>query len=274
MAITNIISVLCEGSHDTAFLSKILKSIGFNSNDGSKLSEYPDPYNQLLVNEAKKSDVQSLNLQELKNVMLPNTTLKYKNNYLFLYAVGGDSRKDRRQKLLIEVNSFIAKSKDEYEILPKETKLTVLYFLDADNKGKDKRLDEVYNEVKEVIEDFTKENPITLFNDKLTIGSFIFTELEKDTGKLEDIILPIMIEDNAEIFDNSKLFIEDHFDSKRVKKNNFNQGKSIISIAGQLQKSGSSNIVCIGQTDYLSLEKILKNEQCSEISEFFKQFLV
>jgi len=277
MATTNIITVLCEGPHDVAFLTKILKSNGYKSNDNKKIGEYPVPYNNLLENEAKKIDINGLNIQELRSVMLPTSTLINNDSQLFLYAVGGDTRKDKRQKLLTEINSFIAKTEGEYEILPINTKLAVLYFLDADEKGEKVRFAEVTSELKEIFDEFDDsefgEKPIALFENKLTIGAYIFKEKGNDRGKLEDILLPLMKNGNDEIFDEAESYIGTHFVKKRAKGKKFNKEKSIIGIAGQLQKSGGSNVVCIAQTDYLRDDKILADEQCIEIANFFKQFL-
>ena len=45
---TQIITVLCEGPHDVAFIAKILKAMGFRSNESTKLGEYPPPMNAIL----------------------------------------------------------------------------------------------------------------------------------------------------------------------------------------------------------------------------------
>ena len=252
----NIVTVLCEGPHDVAFITKILKSNGYNSNNNKKIGEYPVPYNHLLETEVKKSNINDLNIQELRNVMLPVSTLQKRHNQLFLYAVGGDSRKDRRQKLLSEIDSFIAKSEGEYEILPENTKLAILYFLDADKKGETVRFNEVVSEIKEIFNDFDdsnfSKNPVSLFENKLSFGVYIFKEKGNDKGKLEDILLPIMKKENYKIFEEAETFIDNHFDEKRAKGKKFNKEKSIIGTVGQLQKSGGSNVVCISQTDYLT----------------------
>src|SRR5690554_739596 len=130
----HIVTIFCEGSHDVAFLTKILKSGAFKSNDRLKIGEFPLPYSQLLETEAKKSNVIDLNLQELRNTIMPSATLQKDDNFLFFYAMGGEARKDKRQKLLSDLNSFIPKSKSEFPTLPENTILSVLYFFDADNK--------------------------------------------------------------------------------------------------------------------------------------------
>ncbi len=81
-----------------------------------------------------------------------------------------------------------------------------------------------------------------------------------------------MADGNEAIFDDAKQYLDTHFDKSRLK-DKFYEEKSIIGIAGQLQKSGSSNVVCISQTDYLNDEKIYSNDKCVEIIAFFNSFL-
>ena len=276
----HIITIFCEGPHDVAFLTKILKSGAFKSNDKFKIGEFPLPYSLLLETEAKKSNVIDLNLQELRNTIMPSATLQKDDNFLFFYAMGGDSRKDKRQKLLSDLNSFIPKSKSEFSTLPENTILSVLYFFDADNKGVGNRLIEVGKEMNEIISEIDEKSfiknahKVSLFEDKLNVGVYIFYKQGEDTGKLEDILVPLMKIDNDKIFEDAERFIDENHDEARCKANNFDKKKSLVSAVGQLQKSGSSNVVCIGQTDYLSSAKIQADAQCVEIIELFNQFIL
>lgn len=86
---TQIITVLCEGPHDVAFISRILKTIGFVSDESTKLGDYPPPMNALLQNEAKKADIQDLNLTELRRTILPSNVLKNNDEIFFLSILFG-----------------------------------------------------------------------------------------------------------------------------------------------------------------------------------------
>ena len=48
---TQILAVLCEGHHDVAFITKILKSNGFKTNEREKIGSYPIPMNNILKSE-------------------------------------------------------------------------------------------------------------------------------------------------------------------------------------------------------------------------------
>ncbi len=274
-----LITIFCEGPHDVAFLTKILKSGGFKSNDKLKVGEFPLPYSQLLETEAKKSNVIDLNLQELRNTIMPSATLQKEDSFLFFYSMGGESRKDKRQKLLSAINSFIPKSKSEYSTLPENTVLSVLYFFDADNKGVSNRLVEIGKEINEIINEIGEKtfikngHKVSLFEDTLNVGTYIFYKQGEDTGKLEDILVPLMKLNNDKIFEDAERFIDENHNVARCRANNFDKKKSLVSTVGQLQKSGGSNVVCIGQTDYLTSEKIKANAQCIEITGFFNSFI-
>jgi hypothetical protein len=176
--------------------------------------------------------------------------------------------------------NFIPKSAGEIQRLSENTILSALYFLDADKIGVRERLSEVSSEVKVVIpeieDNFITENGmrISLFEGKLKVGAFIFSKDGEETGKLEDILVPLMKQENEEIFENAEGFIDRHFEESRCRGKKFDKGKSVIGTVGQLQKSGGSNVVCIDQTDYLTIEKILNNDQCKAIIAFFDKFII
>ena len=276
---TNIITVFCEGPHDVAFLSKILKAAGYRSNDACKIGDFPFPFNDLIQTEAQKSKIEDLNLQELRRTLLPSATLKIRDHSLFFYAVGGDSRKDNRLQLMNHLVNFIPKSTGEYLSIPENTILSALYFFDADKMGVNKRLSDIADEIKEKMHEFEvgslSENGqiVSLFEGKLKVGAFIFSKDGEETGKLEDILVPLMKQENEEIFENAEGFIDRHFEESRCRGKKFDKGKSVIGTVGQLQKSGGSNVVCIEQTDYLTDEKVLNNALCKTIITFFDQFI-
>ena len=294
-----IITVLCEGPHDVAFITKILKTQGFKSNENIKIGDYPSPINKLLISEVTKTNVEELNLQEVRQALLPSNTLQRNNDYLFLYSMGGDSKiLANSQSILREFVSFIPKEEGGFdEALPTGTHLSLLYFLDADNKGISRRIEELNNEIYRNFEvrPIRNHKAVANFN-SIKLGAFVFTGSDNATGKLEDILMPLMIRDNETIFSHAESYLNDYFDDTRLfpmklrvndagelyeerserprDKLKYDELKSRIGIVGQLQKSGSNNVVCIGQTDYLTLEKIQSNAKCQEIIAFFETFLV
>ncbi len=261
---TQIIALLCEGAHDVEFLSRILKCNGFNSNDGLKIKEYPEPINNLLKTEATKTNVDDLNLITVRQVLLPGATLIKDDTYFLLYALGGDQKKEIRKQLVSDFYMLIPKE-NEISSLPEGTSLGVIYFLDSDDKGIAARILEINSEVNAIIgiEPFASHKEI--YNHSgLKLGAYIFTGDDNDKGKLEDVLMPLMRKDNDDIFINANTYLEKHFQDKR-KAQKYDKDKSIIGVVGQLQISGASNTVCIKKSDYLSKEKINADQKCIEI---------
>lgn len=297
---TQILTILCEGPHDVAFVIRILKVNGFKSNENTKIGEYPKPFDQFLVNEASKTDVEQLNLTEVRRNLLPSNVLKKDEVFIFLYSLEGDGKREPRIRILKELRSFITEE-GEYERMPKDTNLSLLYFFDADDKGVNNRLSDINAEVREALPEIAvdpfQRNGDSFMVTKLKIGAFIFTNDTNDKGTLEDVLLPLMIEDNQVIFDAATAFLKSQFDDSRLfplklkidavtstisesrsskagDKANFDDKKSLIGTIGQLQRSGKSNVVCISDCDFLSLDKIIKNVKCQEITTFFNHFIL
>lgn len=271
---TQIIAVLCEGPHDVEFLARILKFNGFENNDRLKIKEYPSPISDLLKSEASKTNIDDLNLLTVRQVLLPSSTIRKDDNYFLLYTLGGDSKRDNRKQLLKDFYTLIPQG-DEISSLPDDTSLGILYFLDSDDKGIATRISELNEEIDMVLgtKPFSNHKEINIHSG-LKLGAFIFTGTNNDTGKLEDVLMPLMVSGNETIFDESKVFLDKHFDKIRVpKKEKYYEDKSIIGVAGQLQLSGSSNTVCIKKSDYLNDTKIKSDAKCIEIANFVNKFI-
>jgi hypothetical protein len=294
-----IVTVLCEGPHDVAFICRLLKSIGFRSNENIKIGDYPAPFNQLLINEAKKTDVEQLNLTEVRRNLLPSNVLRKDDNFIFIYSLEGDGKKGPRQRILQELRSFIPAA-GQINPTPDGTTLSLAYFFDADHKGIDTRLSEINAEVRAALPEVTKDlfpaNGTWAMVSELKLGAFIFTGPDNNTGKLEDILFPLMKDGNEPNFDAATTYLKAHFkdprlfplkwkshstsgammeerSTKQADKVKYDEIKSLIGTVGQLQRSGKSNVVCISDSDYLTLSKIQTDSKCQEILTFFSGFV-
>lgn len=296
---TQIIIALCEGPHDVSFINRILKTAGFISNEQKKLNQFPTPMDKLMASEFIKTDVEQLNLQELRKGVLPTHTLQKEDNWVFLYSMGGDSKKEDRKTI---INNLKANIRQAGEIKGDrgndDTQFSVVYIFDADNKGVAARLAEVLNEVKEVFPALTANifpaNSTFATVENIKIGCHIITGVDNNTGKLEDILMPLMRDGSEKIYDDAVTYLQTHFDDARLfplklsnnagvttevrsirmgDKLKYDEQKSIVGVIGQLQKSGGSNTVCIGQTDYLNLAKIQANQKCIEFVDFINSFI-
>ncbi len=296
---TQIIIALCEGLHDVSFICKILKSDGFISNESLKINQFPQPMDTLMAQEVVKTDVEELNLQEVRKGFLPTHTLQKGDAYVFLYSMGGDGKRTPRQSIL---NSLAVTVRQAGEIkkgrIPVDTELSVLYFFDADTQGIPARLAQVNVEVREVLTgiqaDIFTANTTYSLQEGIKLGCCIFTGADNATGKLEDILVPLMKDGNDVIFDEALGYLNTHFSDPRLfplklstaanvttetrsakagDKYRYDEKKSILGVVGQLQKSGKSNTTCISDTDYLTLAKIQGNAKCQEIINFINNVI-
>ena len=269
-----IISILCEGSHDVAFLTKLIRIMGFKLCEGTKLKDFPSPMNRILTTEATKANVEELKLSEINHALLPSGVLKNQeeSTFFFLYALGGDSRGDKRNRILTTLMDSVPRIGELTELFS-DTEICIAYFLDSDDKGIAIRLDEITNEIRSALDteqiSITKNGSLVTY-DGLQIGGYVFGRDDSDKGRLEDIMLPLMKVGNDQIFEDAEKYIDSHYDSKRVKKGNFKKDKATIGIAGQVQRSGTSNNVIISHSDYITEEKIKNSNKCQEITKFFQ----
>ena len=293
-----IITVLCEGPHDVSFISRILKSTGYKSNEAVKIGNYPKPFSALLTNEAIKTDVEQLNLTELRQNLLPSSVLLKDQNYVFLYSMGGDSKTAARQRILSELRGLIVEEGEIIKDRDNDATIALLYFFDSDQHGVASRLAYINDEIKLALPGEVTANLFTNSGErknvsKLKLGAFIFTSTDNNTGKLEDILVPLMCLGNEASFAAATSYLSDHYDDDRMfplklkidttgviearstkagDKERFDDKKSLIGTVGQLQRSGKSNVVCISDTDYLTLDKIRNSQKCQEIAAFFESF--
>ncbi len=285
----NFIFILTEGDHDAAFIYRILKANGFRTYS-EKIGNFPPPLNDFLQADIKNITIPDVKIEVAKVRFLPNEVLNKDNNLLLIYTLGGDQVKQLRASLIKTLNAFNMPDPDALQAAP-EIDISVLYFFDADDKGVNYRLKEVKDELNEIFEIENLSN--TLLNNELleigdmVFGAHIFARPETDEGMLEDILLPLMAQDNDDIFLAARQFLSIHpktnlfsdkltYDGailKKVNKQKYAEKKSLIGTVGQLQKSGKSNTVCIRDSDYLNDTKINENPSCIEILEFINKTL-
>lgn len=283
----NIIILLTEGDHDAAFIYRILKANGFTK-FSRVIKDFPNPLNSLLASDVLNISIPDESVQNARTRFLPNNVVTSEDNMLLIYAIQGDSRGDKRIKLIDALNALNTKNTDEIQAM-KGITVAVLYFLDADDKGVNVRLAEINTELATIFgATFTPlvNNGTVQTVGNISVGAYIFAEAGKDTGKLEDILLPMMETGNEDIFREARQFLSIHEGTslfrgkveyngdKTIKKvfgEKYHPKKSLIGTIGQLQKSGKSNTVCISDANYINDSKLTTDSICNAILEFIKK---
>lgn len=281
----NIIILLTEGDHDAAFLYRILKANGFRKYS-ALIRDFPKPLDGLLASDILNVSVPDESIQNARTRFLPSSVVTSGDNMLFIYAMQGDSRADKRKKLIDAFNTLNTRNSNEIQVM-EDTTVAALYFLDADDKGVQARLTEITAELTDVFvgvqfDPFTENSSVRTIDDVL-VGAYIFVEAGLDTGRLEDVLLPLMEDGNVDVFNEAANFLSIHEGTalykgqvqyngdatiKRVFGDKYSSKKSLLGTIGQLHKSGKSNTVCISDSHYLNDVKITGNATCNEIVAF------
>ncbi|GEM66250.1 hypothetical protein SF1_42320 [Sphingobacterium faecium NBRC 15299] len=289
-----IIFALCEGPHDAAFIYRVLKASGYESYEKVSIKDLPFPVNSLITTEANKSNVEDLNIQTIKQSFIPNNSLKKGDKYIFLFVLGGITQFDKISNFINKVKAFIPEEgKITTGRITDDTEINISLFFDADEDGVNNRLNMVNRNLNGSINskiDLFTQNSMNVNVQGIGLGVHIVTGQNDNTGKLEDILVPLMKLDNELIFESAEKFLTDHFADNRlynlriIKDDNgmkmeerstklkyklkYDKQKSLVATVGQLQKSGGANTTCISQTDYLTMNKIIDNHKCQEIIGF------
>ncbi len=296
----NILFVLMEGSHDCAFLYRILKANGYKTFH-KKIREYPKPFDDFLKESVEKTSILDINIESVSSSFIPRFIMKNdtKDILIFIYSTGGDSQPERRIKLINDLRKFHSKDEEnlELDVLTHkklfDRNINIMYFLDADDKGTNKRIEQIQDELNQTELSIIENQSFQTYPykiDGLNIGYYIFGDEESDSGDLENVLIPLMKKDNEDIFASAESFLSinktcqlfkdkivyDENDNTIIKKvcgDKYYYNKSLIGTVGQLQKSGASNVVCISKGNYLNEEKILNNSVCRNIVKNLHQLI-
>lgn len=288
------IFAFCEGPHDVAFLYKILKSEGYVSHN-RKLREYPSPINDFLISEATHSSLEEVNLQSATRRLLPAEVMKKADpeRMIFLYALGGDSRKTERLRILRFLQDSFAVSDPDALFPGEEHTAATIYFFDADDAGVQARFDTINQELAELSDEsipLLSPQASIVETDGLQLGGFVFSDNELETGKLEDTLIPLMRLENETIFEAAQAFLDEHYSDDRCRKLQwkpnmetqlmqetrsnrrlkYDRDKSLIGVVGQLQQSGKGNSPIIRDSDFINLQKLQNHEGCQAIARFIR----
>ena len=290
----NIIFILTEGDHDSAFIYRILQANGMTTNHKTAIKDYPIPLNELIKSGISDTPIEELNMEVARSKFLPSYIMQKDDNFVTIYRVGSDSKEKIRTDFIKSVNALNVSDPDAIQTLT-ETQISILFFFDADDKGVGHRIEQIKKELKLSFPKSEEENIDKLANkeiflvEDINVGGFIFTKPDNDNGLLEDILIPLMKQGNDDIFDSAEKFLEIHENTelfkgkveydptvtikKKISGKKYSQKKSLIGTVGQLQMSGKSNTVCISDADYLNDAKIKSDVTCAEIYTFIQKIL-
>ena len=272
-----VVVVACEGQHDISFITRILHTAGFRT-DNKRIKDFPMPFNALFAGIAGKMILTDRKLgYQSPNFLLPSVALEFEGKIIFLHNLNGDGRSAERRKLIDSYTGLVGDddfSKDlNYEF-------RFLFFFDADDHGVQTRLSEMNTELG--VQTVLSNGSIVAY-DRHELGCYIYHANDGDTGVLEDILLGHFSSKDNRLLNHVSNFLSDNLlDEERTKElyvidgleqrkgaSKYSEKKSKVNLFGQLQFSGMNNSVIISKSDFLRKEDIENCPQCLIIKSMF-----
>ena len=273
---SKIVVTFCEGPHDVAFLTQILKATGFQTYNVA-IKNYISPLNEIFEKSLNNMEFAELKIDQVSSKNIPRKILKKDDTIILLYAVGGNRQYEKSSDILHRYYTLVAQSQNEQETdaivlagQDLDNDYCFLFFNDADNDKK-----EEINKINQFLHHFFRDENFRIEDQEIkklfntTIGIYIFSE-DEGKGTLENLLMSLMKKDNEKIFQEAEMFFDTNYDEGR-KVDKINKLKSTITIAGQLQSSGVSQVVTINKSNYLTKKKIEDSCKAQEIVAFFNK---
>jgi hypothetical protein len=275
----NLTIIFCEGPHDAAFLSVILMKLLSFKEYMKSIKDLPFPLTNIKSNLSKKFSDEMI-LTDIRNQWFPEIYIN-NENLVAVYAIGSKDKyktlesKDKKAVDLLE--ELFIDYRDEMEINKIKTKkdsdsekdkfidkinLGLFFDLDKDNQN-DLRLDiiKAYKNYFPNINDIKSDSVI---KGTENFGLYFF---KKD---VDDLIIELFKQYKDNIFD----YIDRYLDDPPVMYGkDFNYKKAHISIAGQLQNSGSTNGTIIKRSGYINETNLNNSKECNNIAEFLSDLM-
>ncbi len=272
-----VVIVACEGQHDISFITRILHTAGFKT-DNRKIKDFPTPFNALFTGIAGKMVLTDRKLgYQSPNFLLPSVALELNGKIVFLHNLNGDGRSAERGRLISLYSGLVGDDDFSKDI---NYDFRFLFFFDADDRGVQTRLTEMINELG--VQEGLSNGSVVSKGD-YEIGCYIYHASDSENGVLEDILLGHFSSKDHGLLEHVSTFLSEHLlDEERTKElhvidgleqrkglSKYSEKKSQINLFGQLQFSGMNNSVIISRSDFLRKDDIESCPQCLIIREMF-----
>lgn len=271
----------CEGPHDMAFLSKLIKGLEFTNDEINVFSDLPKVIKDIVTSALSNLDNDSIRIDKPLRVFFPNKVFALKEEqFLCLFSMGGKNSLQAAMENIRKSRLLVGREKSTGI-----EELRHAFILDADYKkfengndnphgGMDNTLSYLSKEISPVVDDFTGFTNNASWKDTShgKIGSFIFTDLEGDEGTLEDLLDQFIKHSN--LVSPSEAFRDEviKFDESRNAKckDKTKKQKIVLTSITQAFHPGCSLAVGISENKVIDSTSINKHE----ISEEFRKFLI
>jgi len=280
----------CEGPHDAAFISLLLKRKFNFSRINLTISELPYPFKNIIQQSMSRRSAEDLRLDLAKKFFLPDFTLSNGEKIIMIFNYGGINRRAESISQFL-VNAFdlikefdaFGSTSDESEQIPIQYSI----FSDADSKGSEVIISEIQNEFetigdhKWISDSWTGiEGSRGLKQDTEygTTSTYVWRNWESDDGTLESVIMECLHE--SEGLRETLQFIDRKFNWTKPNANaaerctaDAKRLKAGLCIEGQHKRPGGSLSVALDQADLISLADLEKSPTVRDCEKFLRDLL-
>ncbi len=288
MALTKALLIFCEGPHDVAYVSRVLKTLfGAKQNNKIRFNELPSPFAALFRTNVEKHALEDLTLDMARKFYLPDCILIKDEHLILPFNIGGRTKPEEVKTLLQNFLPLLAGSRIFQQGAPSSiSEAKYLFLYDADHRTTreciqwaDKKFQTIEN-CPEWILDFSNLNETGNCSISSTGDKAIFVYAgESGKGTLEEILIPLCRSSQTVPIEKAEAFFNDAFvwnvDSAKADHAYAETAKfkkASLTAIGQREKPGSSLSVILSQTNIIN-DDSLKNDGASKaFAEFLSRF--
>jgi hypothetical protein len=283
---TKALLVFCEGAHDVAYVSRVLKVLFHAKQENLRFSELPSPFAGFFRTSVKRHAARDLTLDMARKFYLPDRILTKKDFLILLFNVGGKDKADEVKHLLKSFLPLLAHSevfREHARSAIQEAKYLFLY--DADEKTAYERILWTQNTFK-VIEgcewtlnfDAVSKVENRAVSEDGSKAVYVWAGSE-GKGTLEDVLIPLCLDSKTSPVEKTETFMNHSFkwdtssnDTKHAVAEKAKRKKAILTASGQRKKPGGSLFSILDQTDMVCDKALRGCNATQSFVDFLFQF--
>ncbi len=281
--------MFCEGPHDAAFVSHLLKRELDFKQEKLKLSELPYPLANVLKTSFQNRASEDLRLDLARRFFLPEYVLVRESTLVLVFNYGGSNRKDSMQPFLDAVFTLLAvTSFSSIEQQAERPAYAYTIFADADARGVSDTRQLIGDEFSEVggaywlsnawaqIKATKAASQPTSFGPTAT---YVWRKNHEDGGTLEDLLLECL--DGDANLQKTLGYLDSRFDwsppagskPEQVCGHAAARLKAAFCVEGQRKKPGGSLAVILGQSELLGSAELKRSAAVQDCAAFLAEWL-
>lgn len=281
--------IFCEGPHDAAFVSHLLKSsLGFKQQQ-LKLSELPYPLANVLKTSFQHRAAEDLRLDLARRFFLPEYVLAQELTLVLVFSYGGSNRKDSMQPFLDAVFTLLAETNfSSIEQPAVRPAYAYTIFADADARGESNTRQLISDEFSKVgeadwlsntwgqIKATKAASQTTAFGPAAT---YVWRKGQEDGGTLEDLLVECL--DGDAKLQKTLEYMDSRFDwsppagasPEQVCGRAAARLKAAFCVEGQREKPGGSLAVILGQSRLLGTAELKRSSTVQDCIAFLAEWM-